>query len=237
MSDVVLDSEMLTLSGQLATLTQQVALLNGQVALLVDRAEQQEMRRESWTDLQADAQPIVGELYDLMVDQFSDLQQDVTLDDILHLLRRMIRNVRTFDALLDQLDSAQDFMADFSPIVSELYDVTVSEMTTLDERGYFAFARQVGYIVDRIVTAYSEEDVRQLGDNIVLILDTVKSMTQPEIMELLGKLGSNLQEVERHSDELPTNTLALLRQMRDPDVRRGLAVALATLKATGRNEE
>ena len=40
-------------------------------------------------------------------------------------------------------------------------------------------------ILDNMVTSFSEEDVNRLGDNIVLILNTVKDMTQPEIMSFV----------------------------------------------------
>ena len=48
----------------------------------------------------------------------------------------------------------------------------------MEAKGYFAFVQQAGGIVDQIVTNYSEDDVAALGDNVVLILDTVKEMTQ-----------------------------------------------------------
>ncbi|MCB0075824.1 MAG: DUF1641 domain-containing protein [Anaerolineales bacterium] len=237
MADLVNMTEPLALSEQVARLNEQVAALNGQIARLVSHAEADAMRRESWEDLQADAQPVVRDLYDLVVEQLAEIEREVSLEDAIRLLKRMASHTRTFESLFDQLDSANDFLADAAPITRELYDALIPQLALMEARGYLGFLRQAGYIIDRIVTAYSEEDVRQLGDNIVLILDTVKSMTQPEIMGLLGKLGSNLQEAERHADELPINTLALLRQMRDPDVRRGLAVALATLKATGRSDD
>ena len=44
-------------------------------------------------------------------------------------------------------------------------------------------------------------------------------------------------EVEEHADELPTSMLGLLRQMRDPEVRRGLAVTMAMLKRVSQQQE
>ena len=37
-------------------------------------------------------------------------------------------------------------------------------------------------IADRVVTEFTEEDVKALGDNVVTILNAVKEMTQPEVM-------------------------------------------------------
>jgi uncharacterized protein YjgD (DUF1641 family) len=125
----------------------------------------------------------------------------------------------------------EDFFHDVSPVTREMMEEVTGTLTALEQKGYFAFARQLPYIADEIVTSFSEDDVRQLGDNVVLILKTVKAMTQPEIMLLLGHLTSELAEVEQHPETLPTSFFGLLRQLRDPEVRRGMGVALALLKA------
>jgi len=81
------------------------------------------------------------------------------------------------------------------------------------------------------VTSFGEEDVKALGDNVVLILQTMKSMTQPEIMNLLG---STVQSLESEPLEPVDYTYrALLSQLRDPEVRRGMAVALRMLQGIG----
>ncbi len=76
----------------------------------------------------------------------------------------------------------------------------------LEQKGYFTFARGGMRMMDNVVTSFSEEDVNRLGDNIVLILNTVKDMTQPEIMNFLAQYpaGGFEQEVEK-----PVNTSML----------------------------
>jgi uncharacterized protein YjgD (DUF1641 family) len=86
------------------------------------------------------------------------------------------------------------------------------------------------------VESFTEDDVRQLGDNIVLILNTVKAMTQPEIMNLVNNVTVTYREVEQQPDELPTSVVGLMRQMRDPEVRRGLALTMRVLKAVAQKD-
>jgi uncharacterized protein YjgD (DUF1641 family) len=108
----------------------------------------------------------------------------------------------------------------------------IDRLAELERKGYFGFARQSFYVVDQIVTSFSEEDVRQLGDNIVLILNTVKALTQPQMMTLLNNLtqGFHEAEAEAQAGRLEIGYLALLRKLRDPEVRRGLAITLETLR-------
>ena len=101
-----------------------------------------------------------------------------------------------------------------------------------EEKGYFAFARQGGRIADRIVVEFSEEDIAALGDNVVTILDAVKEMTQPEVMGLVRRTAMTVQDGEDvHMD--PPSMFALLKSMRDPQTRRGLARMLSMLHTIG----
>lgn len=124
----------------------------------------------------------------------------------------------------------EDLVADVDPLLPEVTAAVVEQFDLLEQRGYMAFARETAGVLDRIVTSFGAEDVRQLGDQVVLILNTVRAMTQPEIMSLLGGLSGQLQAAERHPERMPDSTVGLLRQLRDPEVRRGLAIALSLLK-------
>jgi uncharacterized protein YjgD (DUF1641 family) len=82
------------------------------------------------------------------------------------------------------------------------------------------------------VTSFSPEDVKALGENVVTILQTVREMTQPEVMALVRRTAETAQD----SDEeftTPPSTFALLRRMRDPQVRRGLARVMTMLETVG----
>jgi uncharacterized protein YjgD (DUF1641 family) len=173
---------------------------------------------------------VINDLYRVSVQQLGEIQNDVQLEDLLLLLKRLMRSTRSISELLNQLESMSDLIKDISPLGKEMFGEAVTQLDALDRKGYFGFLRQGQYIVDQIVTSFSEEDVRQLGDNIVLILNTVKALTQPEMMTLANNLTQGFQEAETEIEQLPTSMLGLLGQMRDPDVRRGLALTMNMLK-------
>jgi len=82
--------------------------------------------------------------------------------------------------------------------------------------------------LERIINEYSKEDIQALGDNIITILNTIRTMTQPEILELANNAIGVMQE------EIPdTKTFSLLdlfTQMRSPQIRRGMVRMLNFLK-------
>ena len=104
----------------------------------------------------------------------------------------------------------------------------MQKLEEFDRKGYFEFAQEALGIFDEIVDSFTKEDVRALGENIGLILQTVKEMTQPEIMGMVRRTASNVREQEPPEDITLWN---LLKQMRDPAVKRGLAKALMTLRS------
>lgn len=221
---------------ELAAVNRKLDQLTAQVAFLAEEAENARRQRMMWSDLQAELSPIARDLYDVAEEEMVSLRPHVEMDDLLYFMRRLARNVRTFNEMLDQLESAKDFLADAAPITRELIDEVTVRMEQMERKGYFGFVRQGMYVADQIVTSFSEDDVRQLGDNVVLILNTVKALTQPEILSLANNLTSAFEEVEDHAEELPTSLFGLLGQMRDPEVRRGLAVMMEVLKVISRQQ-
>ena len=208
--------------------------LTDQVAFLTEEARLAKQRREMWLELQQDAMPIAEDVLQVLERELEELSADVTLADIGDLLRRFIRVAPILDRALTYLESFSELVTDMMPLTEHAMDVTTDRLVNLDQKGYFTFAKAGAHVVDRIVTGFSEEDVEALGDNVVLILETVKEMTQPEIMAVLYRM---IEAVQRQQAQLaeepeePPGLFALARRMRDPEIRRGLARALNTLSA------
>ncbi|MCB9140234.1 MAG: DUF1641 domain-containing protein [Caldilineaceae bacterium] len=222
------------ISRKLDTLSQNVTALGEQVRILTDKAYDDRRRRQEWDEFRADVSPVITDMYAMTVEQLEEIQAYVQLEDVLALMKRFARNTRTFNDMLDQVESMYDLWKDVSPLSREMVDEAVIQLSMLEQKGYFGFAKEGAYVLDQVVTSFSQEDVRLLGDNVVTILNTVKSLTQPEVMSLIDNLTTGFQQAEENADELPTSMFGLLREMRDPEVRRGLAITLSMLKTISR---
>ena len=75
---------------------------------------------------------------------------------------------------------------------------------------------------------FSEDDVKALGDNIVTILTTLRSMTQPEIMNMTNSALNAIQDEPAPAGDV--SMWALLRDLNDPKVRKGMARLMNMLK-------
>lgn len=212
-------------------LNQKIDVLTQQVAYLTELAEIAERQRNERAELIRDLTPIANEAFRLSVEQLEEIQEYVELNDLLRFVKRVARNGRNFEKMLSQLEGLMDLVETLGPLADEAFGKAVAELTEMERKGYFAFARGGAQIMDNIVTSFSEEDVNRLGDNVVLILNTVKDMTQPEIMNFVrNTLMVAEKEIEKPVDITYTG---LMRQMRDPEVRRGLALTMRVLHVVG----
>ncbi len=159
------------------------------------------------------------------------LATDSTLLDRLDRLSLQMTEIQ--EELAEQRQFRESLLQ-LTELSGPVMDMLMARMAELEAKGYFTFAQGGLGIVDRVVTSFSEEDLEALGDNVVLILNTVKEMTQPEVpLDLLSRTAIEVQEVEDSPAGPPPSTFALLKQMRDPDVRRGLARTLTVLRSLG----
>ena len=216
----------------LVELNQKVDVLTTQIAFLTEEAQLQRRNRQDWDELKNDLTPVANEVYQLTVRQLDEIESYVQLEDILRVTKRLVRNTRNMEEALDQLESFSDLAREMGPLSDEIMLTVMTRLSEMEEKGYFSFIQGGMKIMDEVVSNFTEEDVQQLGENIVLILQTVKEMTQPEIMTLMRTSANVLRD-----EDVPekVSILDIVRQMNDPDVRRGLSKTLNVLKTFSDN--
>jgi tRNA 2-thiouridine synthesizing protein E len=133
--------------------------------------------------------------------------------------------------LVDRQHKTEELFAEMMPIAREVIRTTTAKFDELEKKGYFAFGGEVVKVAQRVVESYSPSDVRQLGDAVVGILDTVRAMTQPEVLAVMGEAS----EVLHHADAAqPIGLIGMVRATRSEDVQRGMAIVMELLKKVGK---
>ena len=202
---------------------------------LVDKMEEYWQRQESMEELRHDLIPIANHMIKLSIDELAEIGSEFQLEDLFFLIKRVLRDTPLLVDLLHRVESMADLFDELQPVGNQAFHQAIEALDHLERKGYFSFAIAGGRIFERIVSEFSEEDVNALGDNIVLILSTIKEMTQPEIMNFVrDTLLIAEEEVEKPVD---TSYRGLLRQLHDPAVRRGLALTMRVLHVVGAQAE
>ncbi len=215
---------------------QRLDALSAQVAAVNDELAATRAARERWSELADTLVPVSRGAMEVATRELEDLEGDVTVDDITRFARTTARAIPDLETMVAALGS----LSELGHEVTSISGAGVARLTEIlqqaEERGYFMFARQGAAIADTVVTSFSEEDVRALGDNVVTILNAVKDMTQPEVMALVSRTAMTMREAEDTHIE-PPSLLALLKSMRDPQTRRGLARVLSMLHTVGEENQ
>jgi uncharacterized protein YjgD (DUF1641 family) len=200
-------------SSGLVDLNAKLDALSAQVQYLTEQAQQAERKQQTRTELMHDVLPIANDAVELVTTQLEEIQAYVDLSDLLRLVKRLLRNGRNIDRLLDRLESFIDLAQTMGPLGDNMLEKATDVLQAAEQRGYFALARGGAQSIDKVASSLSAEDVDRLAENIVVVLEAFKGLSDP---------------VDR------TSTRSLMAQLRDPDTRRGLAAVLHMLNIIGK---
>jgi uncharacterized protein YjgD (DUF1641 family) len=204
--------------------------LHKKIDYLTEQIDLQRKRQDEFDELKRDLVPIANHMIKLTIDELSEIGTEFELEDVLFLLKRVLRDTRRMTLLLDRLEAGMDLVDEFQLLGKQMFSDSVEMLDGMEREGYFDFVRGGWYILERIVSEFDEGDVRALGDNIVTIITTVRNMTQPEVLALANNAIGSIKEPDPGNGKAPS-TFALLRELTDPKVRRGLARMLNLIKA------
>jgi tRNA 2-thiouridine synthesizing protein E len=133
--------------------------------------------------------------------------------------------------LVERQRRQEELFAEMTPVAREVMRTASARLDDLEKRGWFAFGRELAAVAERVLDHYGAEDVRQLGDAVVSILDTVRALTQPEVLAVVGEAADGL----KHTDDVePIGLVGMVRASRHAEVQKGMAVLMDLLRHVGR---
>ena len=148
---------------------------------------------------------------------------------------KALKNIPNFAIALDSFESVMYLVKDASPIVNETIIDATHKLNELEQKGYFRFLKEAAGIMDNIVTHFGPDDVKSLADNVVPILETVKSLTQPEMMTALKNAIQVFNSLEQ--ENIPSySIMKLVREMSKPEMKRAVGFAVVFLKNLSNNQ-
>ncbi len=225
----------MTTLDQRASVEERLDRLSEQVEAIAVELRRQREEREKWQELSTDLTPVVRSALDSVGRELDELSAEVGLVDAVRFLEELARALPTLRAVLAQLEALAELGGEVSALSRPAMEFLGERLGELDAKGFFDFVRSGWGVIDRIVTDFTEEDVEALGQNVTLILNTVKDMTQPEVMTMLRRTVSVVREDQVAAAAPPPSLFSLIREMRDPQVRRGLARVLDMLRSAAPN--
>ena len=207
----------------------QIDDLNRKMDLVLHHVNEQRLKRERTEDLLEDMSIVGKDAFKSTVEELDKSNIELNVDDLKNLSLRFIRNIDNFSQMLETFESMMDLVRDAGPVANEVGVDAIHKLHELEQKGYFDFLREATRVFDNIVTNYSPEDVRQLADNIVTIMETVRNVTQPDMLKAMNNAINIYKEMD--TGEIKEYSLwKAFREMRSPEMKKGLGFIMMFLK-------
>ncbi len=208
---------------------EQINQINQKLDLVLQYIHEQKLRNEVVEDLVKDVSIIGKDAFNTIVEDLDKQGIELNVDDLKELVFKFLRNIKNFSAMIDMLESMNDLAKDVGPIVTEMGVDLAHKLNEFEQKGYFEFIKEVGNVVDNIVTHYKPEEVRALAENVVTILDTVKNLTQPDMLKAMNNAINIFKNLD--SSNVQEYTLwRAFREMNSPEMRRSIGFMMTFMK-------
>lgn len=217
----------------LVLMNQKIDMLTEQVAYLTEQARGQQRRQQALDELKDDIIPIANHMIKLSIDELAEIGDEFQFEDLLFLLKRVLRNTHLIMEMFDRLEALMGLADETTILGKQVFNFTIEQLDKFERKGYFDFAREGWQIVEKVLSEFSVDDLRTVGDNMAAIIQTLKNLTQPEVLSLANNAVSAIQ-MDLPEEEKISNW-RLIRELSDPKVRRGLFRMINLLKVFDEN--
>ena len=207
----------------------QINAINQKLDIVLEEITIQKQKRQEVEDLVTDLSIIGNDMFKASVDELDHAGVELDSEALKGLFFKLLRNVGTLNELVEMMESAADLAKDAAPIIHQLGLQGISQMNELEKKGYFEFIKELFTVVDNVVTHFSKEDIRLLAENVVTILETIKNLTQPDMLGAMNNAVNIYKKIETH-DIQEYSLWKAFKEMRSPEMRKGIGFMITFLK-------
>ena len=215
---------------------EQINEINKKLDIVLEEVMAQRETRQSVEDLTTDLAVVGKDLFKSTVAELDNAGVELDGEAVKQLLLKLVRNVNTINEMFEMMESVNDLVKDVSPVLHQMGLDGIHLMNEFEQKGYFDFMKEAMKIVDNVVTHFSVDDVKLLADNIVTILETVKNLTQPEMLKALNSglvvyKSIEIDNVEEYS------IWKAMRAMNSKEMKKGIGFMITFLQNIAKETE
>ena len=207
----------------------QIDALDKKLDLILGYVHQQKLNSTVVEDLVSDLSIIGKDAYDSTVEELDKRQVEIEPSELTDLAVTFLRNIGNIKKVMNMLEMAMDLGDEIGPIANEAIIDFTKQLNSFEQKGYFAFIKEIGPIIDNIVTGFTPKDLRELADSVVTILSIVKEMTQPEVLGTMENAIKAFNSMETES--VPSYSIwRVMKEMNSPEMKKALGFGITFMK-------
>jgi len=210
--------------------------LETKIDLLLEYVNQQRLNTSVVEDLAGDLGIIGKDFYDTAVEELDKRQVEIDPSELTDLMISFMRNIGNFKVVMNTFEMAIDLTKEIGPIAVEVIIDFTKKLAVFEEKGYFEFVKDIAPIVDNIIMGLTPKDMKDLADNIMLILNTIKDITQPNMLKSIDNAVKMYSSLE--TENIPSYSLwRLMREINSPEMKKAIGFAVTFMKNMSQNIE
>ena len=188
-------------------------------------------------ELKEELTPRVNEAVQALIVEMADVEADFQIENLLHLLKKAMRNVKNFSFALDMMHSGIDLAINAEPLLKNSVPQVISFLDDLEQKNVFKFLNAGLEVMKNIAQKYSSEEIEQIAHGLGKLAGTLSNLTDPKTIDLIEK-ASKIPAIIKLEDSKPAGPVSMLMAMNDPEIKKGLGVLLELTKglATLKND-
>lgn len=207
----------------------QIDEINHKLDTLLEYVNQQRLKSIAVDDLISDISIVGKDVYDTAVIELDNHGIEIDPDDLKLLFVRLVKNIKNFRQMFEMIENISDLSKDALPIINEVILDFTGKLYDFEKKGYFEFFREMAKVIDKAITTISPEDIRKISDNMPLIIDTIKSITQPEVLDSINKAVKVYGKAD--INQVPEYSLwKVYKEMKTPEMKRSMGFVFTIIK-------
>jgi uncharacterized protein YjgD (DUF1641 family) len=187
---------------------------------------------KSVSELKEDIIPLSNQAVQLMINELQEVDANFEMDDMLMLMKQLLRNTKNFLFMFRQLNSIVDFVKDLEPLLKSSVPQMISYLDELEQKGVFRILKSMMEIRAKVAEAYSPEDIDQIGDGLVATLGLAKKISTPQAISFMEKAAEIPSRIDL-SNAKKIGLFGLISAGCSSEVKEGLGVLIELTKVMG----
>jgi len=200
-------------------------LLTREVAVISESAR-------ALRELRDDLSPRINEAVKRLITELAEIESDCQLNDLLLLLKNLVRNVRNLNWSLEQMKSLIDFLSTVEPLMKSAVPQAIMALDRLERRGVLQVGLRTLEILQKIAETYTPEDIEEVGKVLVHFVGVTKKLSDPNALALLDRMAEVPARIDL-SKARPVGAFRMMSALRNSEVKQGLGVLLEMTKGLG----
>lgn len=183
-------------------------------------------------ELKEDLMPLSTQAIRLVINELEEVESSFQLEDLLLLVKRMLRSTTDIIFVLEQLENIVDFVQTIEPLLRSSVPQIIRYLDDLEQKGVLRVIQAMLDVRAKVAAVYTAEDIEKIGDGAVAMLGLAKKFSDPQALAFLEKMAEMPGKIDLAKSK-DVGPFGMLSRCGSSDIKKGLGVLMELTRVMG----